>query len=267
MTFRLGLRIRVQPSLLNYRTILSRRLPRRVACSAQSPRMTKRPSIESLSIWKTAQAVCFDVDSTLCQEESIDELADFLGVGTKVAQLTHQAMSGDIKFEDALKLRLSAMQPSKSDIDRFLNERPPQLTEGVPELVHTLLKNGRAVYLISGGFRNIINPIADALGIARSRVYANTLLFNTDGSYAGFDETEFTSRSGGKPNAVQYIKKIHSYDTVVMIGDGATDLEARMQGAVDLFIGYGGVVERQIIKEKSDWFIKDMHVLLHALNT
>lgn len=62
------------------------------------------------------------------------------------------------------------------------------------------------MYLISGGFRDIINPIADTLKIARTQVYANTLLFNDDGSYAGFDESEFTSKTGGKPAAILDIK-------------------------------------------------------------
>lgn len=75
------------------------------------------------------QISCF-LSIPRCQEESIDELADFLGVGEKVAELTHQAMSGDIKFQDALKLRLDAMKPSKFDVDRFLIERPPQLSKG-----------------------------------------------------------------------------------------------------------------------------------------
>ena len=69
---------------------------------------------------------------------------------------------------------------------------------------------------------------------------------------------------------------------MVMIGDGATDLEARSQGAVDLFIGstpflsfelligngfrYGGVVERPVIVDQADWFVRDIGVLLDALD-
>lgn len=58
-----------------------------------------------------------------------------------------------------------------------------------------------------------------------------------DGSYAGFDATEFTSRSGGKAEAVQHIRAAYGLQRVVAVGDGATDLEARKPGGAEIFIG------------------------------
>jgi phosphoserine phosphatase len=75
------------------------------------------------SLYK-ADAVCFDVDSTVISEEGIDVLADSLGKGAAVAKLTKQAMEGDTKFQDALKMRLALMQPSKSQIETCLKEQP-----------------------------------------------------------------------------------------------------------------------------------------------
>jgi phosphoserine phosphatase len=77
---------------------------------------------------------------------------------------------------------------------------------GIPELVKSLQERGRAVFLVSGGFRPIINPIAESLGIPLDHVFANTILHSEDGSYTGFDAQEFTSRSGGKASAIQAIK-------------------------------------------------------------
>ena len=83
------------------------------------------------------------------------------------------------------------------------------------------------VYLISGGFRVIINPIAETLGInVATNVFANTILFNENGDYDGFDEEELTSESGGKARVIELLKEAYGYDNVVMIGDGATDMEA-----------------------------------------
>ena len=87
-------------------------------------------------------------------------------------------MSGDMKFEEALRLRLGAMQPARSDVVRFLKERPPRVTEGIEELIQELQSRKTAVYLISGGFRDIINPIAEQLGIHKTNIYANTILYN-----------------------------------------------------------------------------------------
>uniref|UniRef100_A0A383WPI7 phosphoserine phosphatase n=1 Tax=Tetradesmus obliquus TaxID=3088 RepID=A0A383WPI7_TETOB len=223
------------------------------------------PSPEVLDLWRNAQAVCFDVDSTFCSDESIDEIAAYLGVGDQVAALTAKAMGGAVKFQDALAERLNLMNCSRQQLDSFLKAHPPQYSPGIPELVAKLQQEGKAVFLVSGGFRQVIHPIAEALGIPLSHVYANQLLFKEDGSYAGFDAEEFTSRSGGKAEAVRDIKVKFGYQRIVAVGDGATDMEARQPDAANIFIGYGGVVERLNIAAQADWYVYDIHVLLEAL--
>jgi len=226
----------------------------------------RTPSPAVLAAWRTAQAVCFDIDSTLCEDESIDELAAFLGKGEAVAALTAAAMGGDTPFEVALEARLGLMQPSRSDVARFLASHPPKLSPGIPELVKRLQVKGTRVFLVSGGFRAIIDPIATQLGIPLAHVYANTILFHpTSGEYDGFDREELTSRSGGKLRAVQAIRAAHGCDPVVAVGDGATDAEAAAPGGADIFIGYGGVVERAAVAARADWFVKDVHSLIDAL--
>lgn len=225
-----------------------------------------QPSPEVLELWRTAEAVCFDVDSTFCSDESIDEIAAFLGVGEQVAALTSQAMGGTVLFQDALASRLDIMGLSRQRLDDFLAAHPAQLSPGIPELVARLQARGTAIFLVSGGFRQVIHPIAEGLGIPVSHVYANQLLFKEDGSYAGFDPAEFTSRSGGKAEAVRDIKAKYGYKRIVAVGDGATDAEARQPDAANAFIGYGGVVERPNIAALSDWYVYDIHELLKALD-
>ncbi|CAL8468467.1 g8007 [Coccomyxa elongata] len=227
---------------------------------------TQDPPERVLDTWKTAQAVCFDVDSTLCEDESIDELAAFLGMGDEVAAMTASAMGGTVLFQDALRQRLDIMQTSQQKVQEFLAAHPPRISKGIPELVDLLQSRGTGVFLVSGGFRVIIDPIADILKIPRDHVFANKILFDEDGSYAGFDETELTSRSGGKAAAARLIKEKYGYSTLVMVGDGATDLEARQPGGADIFIGYGGVVERPTIAGKADWYIYNIEALIAALH-
>ncbi len=87
-------------------------------------------------------------------------------------------------------------------------------------------KRNVPVYFVSGGFRLIINEVADTLRVPRENVYANTLKFNKHGEYDGFDEAELTSESGGKGKVIEHLKSKFNYKRVVMIGDGATDLES-----------------------------------------
>ncbi|PIA63195.1 hypothetical protein AQUCO_00200898v1 [Aquilegia coerulea] len=223
------------------------------------------PSKDVLEIWRNADAVCFDVDSTVCLDEGIDELAEFCGAGKAVAEWTVRAMGGSVPFEEALTARLSLFNPSLSQLQEFLEKRPPKISPGIDELITKLKANNTDVYLVSGGFRQMIQPVALLLGIKVENIYANQLLFGSSGEFVGFDKNEPTSRSGGKATAVQQLRKAHEYKRMVMIGDGATDLEARKPGGADLFICYAGVQLRDAVAAKADWLVFNFNDLINSL--
>eukprot|EP00600_Ochromonadales_sp_CCMP1393_P007552 CAMPEP_0174968248 /NCGR_PEP_ID=MMETSP0004_2-20121128/8026_1 /TAXON_ID=420556 /ORGANISM="Ochromonas sp., Strain CCMP1393" /LENGTH=266 /DNA_ID=CAMNT_0016217455 /DNA_START=169 /DNA_END=969 /DNA_ORIENTATION=- len=218
------------------------------------------------NILRTSQAVCFDVDSTVIPEEGIDELASFKGAGEAVAEWTHKAMGGQVLFEDALAARLDIIRPSQQDVAAYLSQNhPPRLTPGVKELIDTLHSKGKIVYLVSGGFRQMIEPVADLLNIPLHRIYANNILFDEEsGAYAGFDSTELTSRDGGKPAVVQKLKDDYGYSPVVMVGDGVTDMQAKPPAS--LFIGFGGITVRENVQQGADWFVTDFQDVVQVLN-
>lgn len=91
---------------------------------------TKRV-IEAKEIIRTADIVCFDVDSTVIQEEGIDELAEFCGKGQEVANLTKEAMGGSMTFQEALRRRLDIIKPSQRQIRDFLSQKPSSLSPGI----------------------------------------------------------------------------------------------------------------------------------------
>jgi phosphoserine phosphatase len=109
----------------------------------------------------------------------------------------------------------------------------------------------------------MINPIALQLGISVSNIYANNLFFTEDGEYNGFDTNEPTSKDGGKAKVIQELIDKYDYKCVIMIGDGATDMQARPPAKA--FIGYGGIIEREKVKNGADWFIKDFNEILSIL--
>jgi len=229
---------------------------------AEVPRTASDTVLDTL---RRADGVCFDVDSTFCQDESIDELAEYLGVGEAVKNLTAKAMGGSVLFQDALADRLNVINPSQSDVDKFLLDHPHILSDGIPELLKALESKGVKVFLVSGGFRQIIHPLAESLGIPVTQVFANNILFDDEGKYNGFDKEEFTSRSGGKKEAVVHIKKNWGLETVIMVGDGATDAEAKAPSGADLFIGYGGTVFRENVAKRSDWYVMKIQEITSAL--
>lgn len=134
-----------------------------------------------------------------------------------------RAMNGNVKFEDALAARLEIIKPSKHNVASCLQQHPPELTPGmlvyytgllarlfahfclagIKELISTLHKNKIDVFLVSGGFRLMIEPVATLLDIPLTNIYANTIFFDDNGNYSGFDDTELTSRDGGKAHAIE----------------------------------------------------------------
>jgi phosphoserine phosphatase len=228
--------------------------------------MSVKPSEDAVhEALRCAQAVCLDVDSTVSQDEGIDVLASFAGVSAEVAELTRKAMGGSIPFHDALIARLELIRPSQDMIAACLKAHPPRLTPGVQELVQELVNQGTHVYLISGGFEPLVMPLAQQLGIPASKVFANQFHFDAAGGYAGFDLQRPTAQAGGKAGVLFRLKRLYSYHPLIMIGDGATDLEARPPA--DFFIGFGGVVVRDKVKHDADWYVMDFQELIAVVRS
>ncbi|KAG1665202.1 hypothetical protein FOA52_002603 [Chlamydomonas sp. UWO 241] len=197
-----------------------------------------------------------------------------MGVGAECTKITNQAMDGTLDLSQSLEARLNIINCTPKDVKRFIKANPPQsrLTPGIVQFIKALKVRGITVYLLSGGFREILLPIAAYLDIPPENVFANRMLWQWDDEtmeptkLVGFDTSEPTSRNQGKPEAIMQIRDQFPYNSVVMIGDGVTDLEAvQVTGGADLFIGYGGVVVREKVKREADWFVTDWAVLQASL--
>ena len=218
---------------------------------------------------READAVFFDVDSTVVTTEGIDLIGKCFGIMKEISELTHKAMNGHVKFQDAMAERLQLMADhgmTKEKLEKCVKtEGVPKWSPGIKEFVQMLHKQGTDVYLVSGGFQNMIKPIALELHIPQKMIYANEILFDEEGNYAGFDRNAPTSASGGKPKVLKLMKRKKGYKKMIMIGDGATDLDARLHGPANAFIGYGGVSVREKVKSNADWFITSFQEVLDVL--
>lgn len=131
------------------------------------------------------------------------------------------------------------------------------------DLINKLKQEGKQIFLITGGFDCLINPVANEIGIPLDHVYANKLHFLFNGEYAGFDVNQPTSHSGGKAEAITMVRRrteTHGRKTVTMIGDGATDMEAAPPA--DYFIGFGGNVVREAVFRGSQYYVTDFKNLV-----
>jgi phosphoserine phosphatase len=207
--------------------------------------------------------ICFDCDSTLSKIEGIDELAKNVGLGEELAELTNAAMNGIVPLEAVYEKRLALIQPKRAHIEAVARQYIAEIVDGVTEVFATLQAQGKTVHIISGGLRQAILPLAAYLNVPEHHVHAVDIYFNDDGSYKDYERTSPLARTGGKADIVTQIKDQHS---IAVIGDGKTDMEAKQAGA--FVIGFGGVVDRAIVRELADVYVADANltaVLTHIL--
>ncbi len=166
--------------------------------------------------------VVLDVDSTLIEEEAIELLAQEAGAGEVVPAITARAMAGEIDFADSLRERVAALA---GVADTVFDELAPSihLTRGAEALVGAVHAADGIVGVVSGGFHELLDPLAASLGLDHHR--ANRL-----GADAGVltGETEGpVVDAAAKADAVREWATAHELplERTIVVGDGANDLE------------------------------------------
>lgn len=205
-----------------------------------------------------------DCDSTLSAIEGIDELGRLRGpeVFKAVEDMTNAAMNGGTPMESIFAKRLDMIKPTLAECEAIGAKYIAHIEPTAVASLQQLRQAGWTIVIVSGGFTQIIQPLAKVLGI--ERVEAVTLKFHPDGSYAGFDESCPTSKTKGKNAVVRKLRAEFKADRVIMVGDGASDLEVK--GDADRVIGFGRYAERAKVKAGADAFIYALSELAAVIN-
>lgn len=163
-----------------------------------------------------------DMDSTMIQQECIDELADEVGLKEKVSGITARAMRGEIDFEPALKERVALLKGlNLSIVDKLFAERI-RYTSGGKALINTMKANGAYCALVSGGFTHFTSRVRYELGFDEDR--ANTLI-EQDGLLTGEVGMPILGKDAKRARLHDLVAErgITLADTMA-VGDGANDL-------------------------------------------
>lgn len=216
--------------------------------------------------------VALDFDSTVSGVEGLDVIATWRGAdtATAVADLTRQAMDGEVPMQASLGQRLDMLRPSEQDCARLAAEYRTKLDPTAATTIAALKVRGFDVVIVSGGLADAIRPVASELGV--TTVVAVELFYASDGSYAGFSDQSPTTRAGGKAKVLQALRGaackragVQPDDVcVIMVGDGATDAEAVTEppGA---FVAYTGFVRREAIVASAACEVSQLSELLPLL--
>lgn len=163
-----------------------------------------------------------DMDSTMIQQECIDELAVVAGVGPRVADITARAMNGELNFHEALVERVGLLAGLQESVIEDVLATRITMTPGGAHLVATMRANGGYAALVSGGFTAFTGPVAARLGFDENR--ANTLL-SEGGVLTGHVALPVLGREA-KVEALTEIAAARGLtpNDVMAVGDGANDL-------------------------------------------
>ena len=177
--------------------------------------------------------VVLDADSTLIRNEVIELIADEAGRGAEVAEATEAAMRGEVDFASSLRSRVLALQGvPTARFERVLARIEP--TPGVRELIEEVHARGGLVGVVSGGFHEILDTIAPALGVDfwranRLEVAGEMLTGRVEGDIVDAEAKAATLRSWASEHGVPV-------SCTIAIGDGANDL--RMMAAAGLGLAF-----------------------------
>jgi D-3-phosphoglycerate dehydrogenase len=211
----------------------------------------------------------FDFDSTLVRIETLEALADIALAGVpdaaairaEVAALTDQAMTGDLPFGEALNRRLALLPLTRDHVAELAARILDEGTPSVRRNLRFFREHAGRIVILSGGFREIIAPLAAHLHVPADQVLCNDLLYDAEGRVTGVDQANPLSQAGGKPVV---LRALGLPGPVVMIGDGWTDTEVRLAGAADRFHAFTEVVRRERVVVAADAEAPSMDEFLHA---
>jgi phosphoserine phosphatase len=192
---------------------------------------------------RTKRLIVLDVDSTLVRGEVIDELAARAGRAAEVGRITAAAMNGELDFEQSLRARVAVLAGLPVSVLDEVREHLV-LTPGARTLIRTLQRLGFRCGIVSGGFTQITDPLAAALGLDFAA--ANTLEV-ADGRLTGGLVGEVVDRAG-KARALARFAGEHGVplEQTVAVGDGANDLD--MLNAAGLGIAFNA---KPIVREQA----------------
>ena len=207
-----------------------------------------------------ARGLCvLDVDGTLIEEEVIDLLGKEAGCEKEVAQLTAQAMRGELDFESSLKKRVSHLKGLSIDaFDKIYHEL--HLSKNAVQFIKTLKESQIEVGLVSGGFTIIVEKLAKEFGIP---LFVANQLEISDGHLTGNLIGPVISREVKEETLVSWANRLEvPLECTIAIGDGANDLKMLKRAGLGIAFCAKDIVKKEINLQVDD---RDMMKVLDKI--
>lgn len=197
-----------------------------------------------------------DFDSTLVTVEGLDHLhahavadaPDRAEREARFRRITDRGMAGEVEFADSLAARLELLRATRAQVRQVAEELTDRITPSALRGRHRLQRHADRIWVVSGGFRELILPTLRALGLRQDHVRAHSFLWTSEGITDGFDPESPLAR-GGKAAA---LRELALEGPVWVVGDGATDLELRELGLAHRFLAFVENRNRPTVVARAD---------------
>tara|TARA_A100001011_G_scaffold103869_1_gene109885 strand:- start:11744 stop:12421 length:678 start_codon:yes stop_codon:yes gene_type:complete len=199
--------------------------------------------------------IILDFDSTIIKDETLDKIALYKSnISDKKKQeiinITNLAMEGKIEFSEALKKRINLLSINKSDIIKVSELLKYRLSDSFNKQTNYIRSNLDTIYIISGGFKEIIYNVVKDIGIKENHIYANEFLYDSYKKVIGVVKTNCMSCENGK---IKALENLDLKNGAYIIGDGYTDYQMRQVKGVKAFICFTENITRSNVCEKADF--------------
>ena len=209
-----------------------------------------------------------DFDSTFVTTESLEELAEIAlqnrkdknQILKKIRELTTLGMEGKIPFEKSLSERIKLLKANKKHINSAVKSLIKKITPSIKRNRLFFKNNREHIFIISGGFKEIILPITRIFHIADSHVLGNSFIFDKKGNILHHDKSNPMAYRNGK---VKAIKSLGLRGEIIIIGDGYTDYEVKKMGAAKHFSAFTENIKRETITKKADSIVRSFDEFLY----
>jgi len=209
-----------------------------------------------------------DFDSTFIRLEALDELCQISlkknpnkkKILSEFEKLTLEGMNGTISFSESLNKRIKLLHANKSHVEVLIKVLHNKISKSVKRNKSFFKKYGDNIFIISGGFKEIIIPIIERFHIPEINVFANTFEFDKKGNISGFDRKNLLSTDNGK---IKQLKELGLKGELYVIGDGYTDYELKEAGIAHKFFAFTENIERDLVTSKADHVTPSMDEFLY----
>ena len=221
----------------------------------------------------SSNILVLDFDSTFIKLESLDLVLEIslenkpnkALIKKEIQEITNKGMLGQISFQESLNRRLSLASPTVKDLSKAIEILQRNISDSILNHKNWFEQNKDYIWIISGGFKELILPIVKDFNIKPSQVLANSFIFKEDGNFKEYDTKNLLAQDMGK---VKTIKNLNIEPAKIsIVGDGWTDYELKKFNLVKNFIYLAENINRKEVSQKADFIAKNFSQVLNFLFT